>query len=214
VREISFSGELELATLPDNTLITRQFDLTPIEVLFESGDRVQFSMFQTTEQLEIDFEIEDDIVLPVGSRYSWHRYQVSLDSAQNRPVAVEAEYSFGDFYNGDRRELNLDVRLRPRPGLYVQASSEYNDVTLAEGRFTTRLYRLDARTQFSPWIALSNNIQYDTQSNTLGWQMRFRWIRKPGNDVYFVYTHNWLDRERLGTLDRRAAMKIVQTYRF
>ena len=27
----------------------------------------------------------------------------------------------------------------------------------------------------------------------MGWQSRFRWIMRPGNDLYVVYTHNWLD---------------------
>lgn len=214
VRELQFSGNLELATLPDNTLITRQFFLTPLEVVLDKGDRLQFQAFQVTEQLEVDFEISDGVLLPVGSRYAWTRGQIIFDSAQNRAVSARTEYSFGDFYSGTRREFNLDLRLRPRAGVYIQASSEYNDVKLAEGNFITRLYRLDARTQFSPWIALSNNVQYDTQSKSLGWQMRFRWIRKPGNDLYLVYTHNWLDADRLVTYDRKASMKIVQTFRF
>lgn len=214
LREFQTSGNVEIVTFPDNRLITRQFFLTPVEFLLDAGDRLQFQWFQTTEQLEVDFEISPGIVLPFGSRYEFQRQQFVFDSAQNRRVSVRGEYSFGDFYDGTRREFNFDLRLRPRPGVYVQASSEYNDVTLAEGSFITRLYRLDARTQFSPWIALSNNVQYDTQSKSLGWQMRFRWIRKPGNDIYVVYTHNWLDRDRLTTLDRRAAMKIVQTFRF
>jgi len=214
IRELQTGGNVEVVTFPDNRLITRQFFLTPLEILFEAGDRLQFQWFQTTEQLEIDFAISPGITLPVGSRYAWHRQQVIFDSAQNRRVSGRAEYSFGDFYNGSRREFNFDLRLRPRAGVFIQASSEYNDVILAEGAFTTKLYRLDARTQFSPWVALSNNLQYDTQSQTLGWQMRFRWIRKPGNDIYLVYTQNWLDGERVSTLDRRTAMKIVQTYRF
>ena len=214
IRELQFSGFAELATLPDNTLITRQFFLTPLEVIFDSGDRLQLQVFQATEQLEVDFEISDGILLPFGSRYAWLRQQVTLDSAQNRPLSARAEYSFGEFYSGHRRELNLDIRFRPRRGVFVQASSEYNDVTLAEGAFTTKLYRVDARTQFSPWLSLSNNIQFDTQSQSLGWQMRFRWIRKPGNNLFVVYTHNWLDDRRLVTLDRKGAMKIVQTFRF
>jgi hypothetical protein len=215
LREIQTGGNVEVVTFPDNRLITRQFFLTPLEFLFEAGDRLQLQWFQTTEQLEVNFEISPGLVLPVGSRYEWSRQQIIFDSAQNRRVSGRAEYSFGDFYNGTRREFNFDLRLRPRAGVYIQASSEYNDVVLTEGAFTTKLYRLDARTQFSPWIALSNNVQYDTQSQSLGWQMRFRWIRKPGNDVYVVYTHNWLDSDRrFGTIDRRAAMKIVQTYRF
>ena len=214
LRELQFGANLELATLPDNTLITRQYFLTPLELVFDKGDRLQFQVFQVTEQLEVDFEISDGVLLPIGNRYAWRRQQMVFDSAQNRPVSTRAEYSFGDFYSGDRREFNLELRLRPRAGVYLQATSEYNDVRLAEGDFTTKLYRLDARTQFSPWIALSNNVQYDTQSKSLGWQMRFRWIRRPGNDMYLVYTHNWLDSDRLVTYDRKASMKVVQTFRF
>jgi hypothetical protein len=62
-----------------------------------------------------------------------------------------------------------------------------------------------------------NNIQYDTQSAVLGWQSRFRWIVKPGSDLYFVYTHNWQDdplENRIYTLDRRAASKVLYTHRF
>jgi hypothetical protein len=65
---------------------------------------------------------------------------------------------------------------------------------------------------------LVNNIQYDSVSRVLGWQSRFRWILKPGNDIFVVYTHNWLDpldpRSRFLTLDRRAAAKAVYTKRF
>ncbi|MGE0812717.1 MAG: DUF5916 domain-containing protein [Vicinamibacterales bacterium] len=214
VRELQFGANMELSTLPDNTLITRQFFLTPLEVLFESGDRLQAQVFQVTEQLEVDFEIDDGILLPFGSRYAWRRQQLTFDSAENRPISTRAEYSFGDFYSGSRREFNLNVRLRPKAGVYLQATTEFNDVHLAEGAFTTKLYRLDGSVQFSPWISLTNNVQFDTQSQSLGWQMRFRWIRRPGNDLFVVYTHNWLDSDRWTTLDRKAAVKLVQTFRF
>jgi hypothetical protein len=54
-------------------------------------------------------------------------------------------------------------------------------------------------------------------SRVLGWQSRYRWILKPGNDLYVVYTHNWVEdpvRDRFGTLDRRAASKVLYTQRF
>ena len=53
-------------------------------------------------------------------------------------------------------------------------------------------------------------------SAVLGWQSRFRWILRPGSDVYVVYTHNWLDDplSRFTTLDRRIASKVLYTHRF
>ena len=101
--------------------------------------------------------------------------------------------------------------------MIIYTTGEWNHVELAEGSFDTRLYRIVPELQFSPWIAWVNNIQYDTQSAIVGWQSRFRWILKPGNDLYVVYTHNWVDdplQSRVYTLDRRAASKFMYTYQF
>ena len=58
---------------------------------------------------------------------------------------------------------------------------------------------------------------YHGPSRVLGWQSRYRWILTPGNDLYVVYTHNWVDDpllDRFGTLDRRATSKVLYTHRF
>ena len=86
---------------------------------------------------------------------------------------------------------------------------------LAQGQFSARVLRAVVNTQFSPFISLSNNIQYDSVTRLLGWQMRFRWIVQPGNDLYFVWLNNWFDDgTRLLTTDRSATTKLVYTYRF
>ena len=69
-------------------------------------------------------------------------------------------------------------------------------------------------TQFSPRVSLAQNVQYDTVTKGLGWQARFRWIQRPGDDLYVVYTHNWIDSAPLTTFDRRGAVKVVKTLRF
>jgi hypothetical protein len=80
---------------------------------------------------------------------------------------------------------NRSVRTRSKA---AYTSAEWNRVELEEGRFETRLFRIVPELQFSPSVSWVNNVQYDTQSAVLGWQSRFRWIVKPGSDLYFVYT--------------------------
>lgn len=216
IRGFQFQAQMDLNLDLDNQLIDRDVHFTPFEVEFHSGDRFQVDVFRQAERLDRDFEISDGVVLPGGQRSEWTRYQVRYMAASRRRVSGSVEYSAGPFWDGDRRELNLEVNVRPRPGINVQLASEYNDVDLPEGSFTTRLYRIDARTQFSPWISLSNNLQYDSESGGLGWQVRFRWIQKPGNDIFVVWTQNWRDESTIGfkPLDRRGAAKIVRTIRF
>ena len=132
--------------------------------------------------------------------------------------AVAPRIEWGTFMSGTRREVIAGMGIRPRTGVTLNLSYEFNDVDLAEGKFQTKLYRVVADTQFSPFMYLVNNIQYDSVSRVTGWQSRFRWIVQPGNDIFFVYTHNWIDpvdpAARFSTLDRRAAAKAVYTKRF
>ena len=106
--------------------------------------------------------------------------------------------------------------LRPRPGLRANFSTEWNRVELSQGSFTTTLFRFVGDTQFNPRVYMVNNLQYDSVSDILGWQARFRWIVRPGSDLYLVYQHNWQERPAAGfrTLDRRAATKLSYTHRF
>jgi hypothetical protein len=110
-----------------------------------------------------------------------------------------------------------NVTFRLLPGYFVYTTAEFNSIDLPQAAFKTRLYRVVPEAQFTPFISWVNNIQYDTVSGVAGWQSRFRWIVKPGNDIYVVYTHNWLDDPLLAqfaTQDRRLSTKALYTYRF
>ena len=79
------------------------------------------------------------------------------------------------------------------------------------------MFRFTPDVAVGPWVSLVNTFQYDSISRVLGWQSRFRWIVTPGDDVYFVYTQNWLDDavlDRFVTLNRNATTKLLYTRRF
>ena len=219
IRGLEFSVEGDIQTDIGNQLLTREIELTPLQVNTHDGGRYQFVVSPQYERLDEDFEISDGVVLPTGSVYRFTRYQLEAQTADHRVVSVAPEFTWGDFYSGTRQELALRVDVRPRRGVVASFEAERNHLDLAEGSFTADVYRFSADTQFSPWISLANNLQYDTVSRLLGWQVRFRWIRRPGNDLYLVYTHNWHEpltagTRRFETLDNRLATKVVYTLRF
>jgi hypothetical protein len=43
----------------------------------------------------------------------------------------------------------------------------------------------------SPTITLYNYFQYDNASEKMGWQSRFQWILKPGNEIILAWTSGW-----------------------
>ena len=218
IRRLRFGVDTDIQTDMENRLLTREADVTLISVETQRQDTVEAHFVSTFERLEEDFDIHPGIVLPAFVEYLFERYRVQASTANRRVLAISARVEAGSFFSGDRQEASLNLAIRPRPGVVVNLENEWNRIDLAEGRFETRVFRAVADTQFSPWMYMVNNIQYDSVSNSLGWQSRFRWILEPGNDLYFVYTHNWVDDplgdRRFITQDRRAATKFVYTYRY
>jgi hypothetical protein len=191
-----------------------KYDQYIFDIDFQSGDTASFTFIPAWERLQQPFRIATGITLPAGHEYDYRRYTFRGNTANQRPVTLSATVSLGTFYSGDRRDLNGTITVRPKRGILLQLTSQFTRVELLEGNFSTRLLRGQINTQFNPFISVSNNIQYDSVSRVLGWQSRFRWITKPGNDIYFVWMTNWIDTEtRLSMLDRNAAVKLLYTYR-
>jgi hypothetical protein len=203
----------------DNRLLTQTYQIKPLTVGFSDGSEFSYEVHPTYERLERDFEIHEGITLPAGGIYRFTRHEVTASMADRYPVAVGGQVNTGRFFSGRNREHQLNVRVRPRPGVALRFEAEYNTLELAEGSFDTTLLRVLANTQFSPWMSLENNVQYDSVTRSMGWQTRFRWIQRPGNDLFFVYTHNWQEFEEpqgrvFRTLNNKAATKMVYTLRF
>ncbi len=201
----------------DGRLLTRNVEITALNMNLQSQDNFDFRITPVHEYLERPFNIYPGVSLRAGNAYDFTRFRLQGRTANRRIVALDVSGETGNFYSGKRRQLNVNVGVRPRRGMIFSVNSEFNRIELKEGKFSTRLYRLTTDNQFGPWVSFTNSFQYDSVSGMLGWQSRFRWILRPGNDLYFVYNHNWQENrqfDRFDTVDRRVASKIIYTHRF
>jgi hypothetical protein len=213
VRQVSMETWMEILTDTQGELIGRSFRFTLLDLNLESQDLLNIQISPTYERLERDFVL-GGYLLPKGNEYQFTRYSFGFTSANRRMMSGNINTSLGRFYSGHRRDLSLGLNLRPRRGVLATFTSQFNRIELAEGSFSTKILRAVINLQFNPFVSVSNNIQYDSVSRMLGWQARFRWIVKPGNDIYFVWLNNWLDAgDRFTTLDRSAAAKVSYTVR-
>ena len=219
IREFSFNVNPELIWDTNNVALSRSLSFQAFRMQLHSGDTVQFQVTPTYELLDDNFRISRGVVLPAWNEYWFTRYQLTALTAARRVLSAGVQVALGDFYSGTRRDYLARLTLRPAAGMSYGVQGSWNVVDLPEGDFTTTVYSAEANNQFGPWVSLANTLQYDNVTEALGWQLRFRWVQRPGNDLYLVYTHNWqrvLDglERRFETLDHRAATKLLYTLRF
>jgi hypothetical protein len=215
IRQLFFQVEPVWVSDLHNVVQSWEVSATPFNAEFESGDKVEVSAMPQYERLTEPFEIADGVVIPVGS-YRMNRWGVQVETADKRPLVVQGDVSWGEFYSGSRRDVELGVTFKPSTHVRSSIQFERNDVSLREGTFSTQVFTFQADYNFSPNVSWANLVQYDSESRILGVQSRFRWILKPGNDVFVVLNRGWYHREwdnrYLPSFDK-GSVKLQYTFR-
>jgi hypothetical protein len=215
IRQATFLFSPELITDLNNRVDNWELRINPIELEFDSGDTLEVSYAPSFERLPEPFEISKGIIVPAGS-YNFTRYEFEAATASKRPWVVSFSGALGSFYNGTRRDLGLELTLKPSDHFLFGLRAERNDVSLEQGDFFTQLFSLQADYNFSPNVSWANLVQYDNESRILGFQSRFRWILKPGNDLFLVMNRGWFrtfDHEYISSFDK-GTIKLQYTFRY
>lgn len=218
ILQVNFRGAGDFITDFDNRLLTREIQVTPLAVELIAGDEFELSGNSQYEYLDEDFDIypKDSIAIPAGE-YNFWRYSLQIRSAQRRRVWFQPQYTWGSFFNGYRHDFEFAFGYKINTPIFVGMEYEQNRVFLPEGSFSTEIYRINANIFFSPDISLTNFVQYDNLTEQVGWQSRFRWILKPGNEILFVWNSNiykGLDEERFAVQESFTRLKLNYNFRF
>jgi hypothetical protein len=194
---------------------TRYLYFRPFELEFHGGERLEYGLTSRFERLFQPFEIHEGIAVPQGD-YRFHTHHLSYHNATNKSHFYSINYRSGSFYTGRSDELTTMLLWRKNSQITTMFELEQYWVRLKEGDFNTRLALFRFNYSFSPFVTLSNFVQYDTDTRNIGLQSRLRWIIKPGNEIYLVLNHSWreapLDRWEALRTDVRA--KLNYTFRF
>ncbi|MDX1284863.1 MAG: DUF5916 domain-containing protein, partial [Draconibacterium sp.] len=204
IMQLEFGGEFDYITnIETGDMETREYSIKPLGVRFMSGEEISYSLVSQYESLTKDFNIFEDIVIPKGT-YEWWKNRIMLETKGARNIWGEATYSFGNFYEGKRKDIEALVNWKVAVPLFVSGAITRNIIDLPQGSFTANIYQVNANILFNPNITLYNYFQYDNASKSAGWQSRFRWILKPGNEIILAWTSNFIKPESSFIMDESA----------
>ena len=218
IMKINTGGIINYITDMSNTLLTRDIFFKIVEFEFLSGEVAEYSLNNTYEYLDEDFHIfpQDSIWIDEGT-YSFWRQGIELSTAPRRMFWVSTEMNWGNFFDGKRMDIELKSGLKIGIPVFIGLEYEYNKIDLPRGSFTVNVYRIKGDIYFSPDITLTNFVQYDNLTQSWGWQSRFQWILKPGNEIHFVWNSLVLpsiDRDQHLLSENSALLKVNYNFRF
>ena len=214
--EVGLAG-LSLNHITDasgDILESRQTQVT-FRTELESGDMWDIQYTRRFEFLDSDFEIAQDVVIPVGE-YHFGAARTTYTLGQQHRLSGRLNAEYGSFFDGDRIAIGYSGRMGIFPGFSLERSLSQNWLDLADGGFNTQLVTMRAILTPSARSALSSLMQYNSRNSAWSSNVRFRWEYSPGSELFLVYSDS-RDTSLQGfpeLRDRTLAVKVTRLFRF
>lgn len=201
-----------------------EIDVTLLNLRNSTSDQGRISVSFEKERL-LDGENplgRLDIDIPPGE-YEFDRWEFFFRTANFRPVSFELFYSDGDYYNGKRMIANGEIEWRVNKHVGFEIDYNYNQYDFPGTEATTRQITFNNTIAFNANWSLLTLAQYDNLSDNIGINMRLRYNRAAGQDLWLVLNHNLQeydpeDPEYRGSgfrsVETLAAVKLRYTFRF
>jgi hypothetical protein len=177
---------------------------------FESGWFFSPAVNVTLEGLKEPFEVSPGVVIPPGT-YRNGEIDWRFDSDQSRALAFATTWTFGGFYTGNQRTVQLGLTGRRGSNLNASVNWLRSDINLPQGDFLTNLVQGRFNYSFTPLINLQSLVQYNDRTDNWTGNFRFGWQNTAGTGLFIVYneTHSLdtldeLNRPRSGEVQMRA----------
>jgi hypothetical protein len=211
VRNFVFRNELVYTTDIQRTLLDRE-QISQWTTRFQSDDATRVNTTHMFDRVERAFEIAQGVVVPAGD-YGFRDVWAEYEGSGKRTLAGRIRYGGGNFYGGTRTYLQIAPAFRPMPLLSVEASYEFQDVTLPQGAFTTHVLNGRMNVNVSNKWLTTTLAQYDSASSRRVLFFRLNYIFRPGDNLFFVFNQTTQPATLAGETRDRAVM-LKWTYAF
>ncbi|MDX1491933.1 MAG: carbohydrate binding family 9 domain-containing protein [Pseudohongiellaceae bacterium] len=135
------------------------------------------------------------VAIQAGS-YSFNEKEIRISTGGQREFSGDFSYLTGDFYNGSRTNMSGSFTWNQSRNFAMSMSYDWNDISLPQGDFITRLSTLSTQVAFSSTLYWINLIQYDNLSEDLGINTRLQWIPRAGQEGFIVLNYNMQDKDK------------------
>lgn len=224
VQWLSFIYANKIYTDLDNELLTGSHSFFPLVVRLGSSDEFSFGITHTTDRLEDGFLIPEQAssgplmrpfsFIPEGEYDMWS-YVAKVTLAETRSFGGEFGMEWGDFYGGDFVKPFANLYWIPQKHLAMGVNYERYQFDMPDAQVNSDILSAYLTVRFSPRARWSNWVQYDSLSETIGWNSRFSWEMKPGQEMNLVFSQfYWNERTTLEVLDTEVVLKGDFTIRF
>ncbi len=186
VRRIFMGPDVDYILNQDDELETREFSLTNW-IQLEQGNWINLEIRRTSEFLDEDFEIRDDVIIPVGD-YDLTSIRTMIDMDEGRKISGGFGANYGTFFKGTRRGFDVRANFKPSGRLAFETRYQFNRVNLPnETPFNVNVFGSRIVYSFATTLYAKLFAQWNSDDEVISTNFLLNYIYRPGSDFYLVF---------------------------
>jgi hypothetical protein len=216
VRRHVFEAEFDYVTGSDDGRLETREAKVAYRAELRGNDQFGIDYSNNYEFLRTGFSIVPGRIIAPGA-YRFGDVRAVYVFGPQRRISGSISGGTGSFYGGTNTELGARGYVELSPRFNVEPAVTVNALDIDAGKFTTSVVSTRASYMFSPHMALSGLVQYNSTGSSLGSSVRFRWEYRPGSDFFVVYSDGRDTRigDRFpGLMNRTFVVKATRLFRF
>ncbi|HEX4912866.1 MAG TPA: DUF5916 domain-containing protein [Vicinamibacterales bacterium] len=216
VRRHVFEGEFDYITGSDDGRLETREAKVAYRVELRGNDQFGIDFSRNYEFLRQGFFVVPGRLIPAGI-YEFGDFRTVFVFGAQRRVSGSIAGGHGSFYDGTNSELSYRGLIEISNRFNVEPGLTLNWIDIEAGKFRTTVGTLRSSYMFSPRMALSALVQYNSTAWSLGSSVRFRWEYRPGSDFFVVYSDGRDTRigdPYPGLINRTFVVKATRLFRF
>jgi len=182
---------------------------------FTNSDQWAFEFSRMFEKLNARFVPSTGVTVPVGAyEFTQGRFLYTLSPA--RPVSGTLQLTYGGFYGGTLREISWRGRAEFGPRFLMEPTVSLNYFDTPYGEGDSHLLGSRLTYSITPRMFASALVQYQSASDSVSTNARFRWEYQPGSELFVVYSDGRnVSGPGFPELDNRSlVVKLTKLFRF
>jgi hypothetical protein len=186
IRKFTYTADVEYFTDDTFTHVQSRDQQGNFRIDFTNGDSMQLETTRTFEGVNAPFTVAKGVRIPIGG-YDYTQYRAVYSFGSQRKVSGSMTARSGDFYHGSLHELTWKGRAEFSPQLYIEPTLSWNHVDGPYGTGNNNLVSNRLTYTLSPKMFVSALVQYQSRTDSVSTNARFRWEYRPGSELFVVY---------------------------
>ena len=214
IRKLNYETALDYIADGSGRLENRQFR-AGVRTEMHNSDTWSVAYVRDFEFLADGFDVVPGTRVPGGAYHS-PTVRASYTMGTQRRISGDLTFAHGGFYEGHRTDFGYRARAEISTRLSLEPGVSFNRVDMPSGRFTATLITTRASLSFTPRMLTAALVQYNSTSNQLTTNVRFRWEYQPQSELFVVYSdgRDTLTRGFPGLMNRGVTVKLTRLFRF